>query len=144
MLSNVTLLATPAGAALTAYQAYQQDDRWIVILSAVGGFAFSIFLQLVAGKFSKEEKSLKTRVGQVLVGDFATALSGIILPVTVAYGYVKKNGDTISKTSLGLFQIEPTITLRGRDVTHLYPGLVGANIGFLFGQMVGKFLSHFW
>jgi|SRR5579872_147245 hypothetical protein len=144
MLSGSITLLTAAGTVFTAYQAYQQDvsDRQIVVLCAVGGLVASIFLQTCAGKFSKEEKSFGTQVVQVLIKDFTSALSSVVLPFSVAYGYVKKNADTIARTSLGLLQIAPAVTLRGRDVTHLYPALVGVNLGFLIGQMVGGVLAH--
>lgn len=144
MLSGGITLLTAAGTFFTAYQAYQQDvsDRQIVILCVAGGLAVSIFLQTCAGKFSKGEKSLGTRVVQVLIKDLTSVLSSVVLPFSVAYGYVKKNADTIARTSFGLLQIAPAVTLRGRDVTHLYPALVGVNLGFLIGQMVGRILAH--
>lgn len=144
MLSGGITLLTTAGTVFTAYQAYQQDvsDRQIVVLCAAGGLVVSIFLQTCAGKFSKGEKSLVMRVVQVLIKDLTSVLSSVVLPFSVAYGYVKKNADTIAKTSFGLLQIAPAVTLRGRDVTHLYPALVGANLGFLIGQTVGRFVAH--
>ena len=144
MLSGGITLLTAAGTVFTAYQAFEQDvsDRQIVVLCAAGGLVFSIFLQALAGRFSKGEKSLSTKVFQVLVKDSTSVLSSVVLPFAVAYGYVKKSAESIARTSLGILQIEPTITLRGRDVTHLYPALVGANLGFLIGQMVGRVLAH--
>jgi hypothetical protein len=144
MLSGGITLLTAAGTVFTAYQAYQQDvsDRQIVVLCAAGGLIVSIFLQKTAGRFSTDEKSFGKQVFQVLVKDFTAALSSVVLPLSVAYGYVKKNADTIARTSYGLLQIAPAVTLRGRDVTHLYPALVGANLGFLIGQMVGRVLAH--
>ncbi len=144
MLSGGITLLTGAGTIFTAYQAFQQDvsERHIVVLCAAGGLFFSIFLQAVAGKFSKGEKSLGMRIFQVLVKDFTSVLSSVVLPFSVAYGYMKKSADVIARTSLGILKIEPTITLRGRDVTHLYPALVGANLGILIGQMVGRVLAH--
>ncbi len=144
MLSGGITLLAGAGTVFTAYQAYQQDvpDRQTVVLCAAGGLVLSIFLQASAGKFSKGEKSLGTRVFQVLIKDFTSVLSSVVLPISVAYGYVRKSADTIARTSFGLVQIAPAVTLRGRDVTHLYPALVGANLGFLIGQMVGRFFAH--
>ncbi len=144
MLSSGITLLTAAGTVFTAYQAFQQDvsDRQVVILCAGGGLIFSIFLQTIAGRFSKGEKSLVTRVIQVLIRDFTSVLSSTVLPFCVAYGYVKKSGEIIARKSFGIITIDPTITLRGRDVTHLYPALVGANLGFLIGQMVGRVLAH--
>jgi hypothetical protein len=144
MLSSGITLLTAGGTFFTAYQAFGQDVsvRQIVVLCAAGGLIFSIFLQTVAGRFSKEEKSLLRWVFQVLVRDLTSVLSSIVLPFSVAYGYVKKSADVIAQNSFGIIQIDPTITLRGRDVTHLYPALVGANLGFLIGQMVGRVLAH--
>ncbi len=143
-ISGMTLLTT-AGTLFTAHQAYHQNvsDRQVVILSAAGGFLLSIFLQTLAGKFSTKETSLTTRICRTLVGDFTSILSSVILPFSVAYGYIKKSGDYINKNSYGFIQIDPTITVKGHDVSHLYPSLVGANFGFLAGQMLGKFVGHF-
>jgi hypothetical protein len=144
MLSGGITLLTAAGTVFTAYQAYQQDvaERQIVVLCAAGGLIVSIFLQKTAGRFSKDKKSLGMQVFQVLVKDFTSVLSSVVLPFSVAYGYVKKSAEIIAKNSFGIIAIDPKIMLKGRDVTHLYPALVGANLGFLIGQTVGRFLAH--
>jgi hypothetical protein len=144
MLSSGITLLTAAGTVFTAYQAFEQDvsTRQILVLCAGGGFVFSIFMQTIAGRFSKGEKSLGTKVIQVLTRDLTSLMSSTVLPFAVAYAYVKKSGEIIAKRSYGIITIDPTITLRGRDVTYLYPALVGANLGFLIGQMVGWVLAR--
>jgi hypothetical protein len=143
MISGGITLLTVAGTIYTAYEAYHASDRQMVVLSAAGGLIFSIFLQAQAGKFSNKETSLGTRMVRVLVRDyFSSVLSSAILPFAVVYGYVKRSGETINKKSFGFIQIDQAITIRGRDVSHLYPALVGANFGFLAGQMVGRLISH--
>jgi hypothetical protein len=142
MISGGITLLTVAGTIYTAYEAYHATDRQMVVLSAAGGLIFSIFLQALAGKFSNKETSLGTKMVRVLVRDFSSVLSSSILPFAVVYGYVKRAGETINKKSFGFIQIDQAITIRGRDVSHLYPALVGANFGFLAGQMVGRIISH--
>jgi L-cystine uptake protein TcyP (sodium:dicarboxylate symporter family) len=145
MLSGGITLLSAAGTVFTAYQAYHQDvsDRQTVILCAVGGVVFSIFLQTIAGRFSDQKTSEIKRIFRVLVWDINSVLSSVILPLTVFYGYVKKRAELINRTTLGIVHIDPVITIFGRDVTHLYPALVGFNLGFSAGQVVGRFLGHF-
>jgi hypothetical protein len=135
MLSSGITLLTAAGTVYTGYQAYHHDisDRQVVVMCAVGGLIFSIFLQAMAGKFSKQDKSYWMKG----IGDLSWALSSVILPLSVAYGYLKKSGESISRNTFGMVQIDPTITLRGRNVTYLYPVLVGVNFGFLAGRIFG-------
>lgn len=145
MLSGGITLLSAAGTIFSASQAYHQNasDRQTVILCAVGGLVFSIFLQTIAGRFSNSETSLGKRVFRVLVWDINSVLSSVILPLAVFYGYVKKRAELINRTTLGIVHIDPVMTIFGRNVTHLYPGLVGFNLGFSAGQMVGRFLGHF-
>jgi hypothetical protein len=145
MLSGGITLLTAAGTVFTAYQAYHQDvsDRQTVILCAAGGLVVSIFLQTMAGRFSVQETSVGKRIFRVLVRDVTSVLSSVILPLTVFYSYVKKSAEIINRTTLGIVHIDPVIMIRGRDVTHLYPALVGVNLGFLAGQTVGRILVHF-
>jgi hypothetical protein len=144
MLSGGITLLTAAGTMYTAYEAYNQkvSERNNVVLCAAGGLVFSIFLQAIAGRFSKKETTLGVKMFRVLIRDFTSILSSAILPFSVAYGYMKKSGDIINKKSFGIIQIGRTIIFKGRDVTHLYPPLVGANFGFLAGQMIGRIFAH--
>jgi hypothetical protein len=140
MLSNGITFLLQLGTIYAGYEAYHTSDRQTVVLAATAGLVFSIFLRALAGRFSKKEVSSF----RVLIGDVNSVLSKIILPMAVFYGALKRAGGTIYQRSYGIIQIDPAITIRGRDVSHLYPALVGVNFGFLAGQVVGKGISHFF
>lgn len=145
MLSNGTALLTGAGTVLTAYQAFEQEvsDRQIIVLCAAGGLVFSIFLQALTGRFSKEDKPFGTKLFRVVVRDYLSHyLLSRFLPFAVFYGYVKLSAEGIAKNTFGLIRMDQAITVRSRDVTYLYPFFVGASFGFLVGQTIGKVIAH--
>jgi hypothetical protein len=146
MLFGSLSFMTAAGTAYSAYQSYTQEtaEYRIIVLSAAGGLILSLFLQALSGRFSKADKPLGVRIVRVLIGDATSFVSNLFLPLAVIYGFAKKNGEIINQYSFGFIQIEPTLHFKGRDVTHLYPGLVGVNLGFFAGEMVGKVFDHFF
>lgn len=130
-----------SGSGYAAYQAYQDEDQQkMVVFSAVAGVVLSLSLQTLSGRFSAEERSWK----KILLGDFTSFLTSVVLPVAVAYVYVKKNSATLHEWSYGIIQIDPQWTLRGLDVTDFFPVLVGANLGFLSGKIIGNVIVHFF
>lgn len=148
MLFDGLSFLTAAGTAYSVYQSYNPEvaDHRIIVLSAAGGLILSLVLQALSQKLSNPEKPLGVRIIQVLAVDAVSLVSFVlkaILPLAVIYGFVKKNGEFINQYSFGLIQIEPTIYFKSYDVTHLYPGLVGVNLGFFAGEMIGKFFTHF-
>jgi hypothetical protein len=145
MLSSGVALLTGAGTVVTAYQAFGQEvsDRQVIVLCAAGGLVFSIFLQAVTGRFSKEEKPFGTKLFRVIVRDYLSHyLLGRILPFTVFYGYVKKSADAIGQKTFGLIRMDRAITVSSRDVTYLYPVFVGLSFGLLVGETIGKLIAH--
>jgi len=111
----------------------------MVVFSAVAGIILSLSLQTLSGRFSQEKRSWT----KILLGDFTSFLTSIVLPFFLGYVYLKKSGASIHEWSFGMIQIDPRMTIRGLDVTSLFPVLVGANLGFLGGKIIGRVVVHF-
>ena len=140
MAPSVFSALTMGGSAYIAYQAYQDSEQQkMIIFSAVAGLALSLSLQVLSGRFSKEERSF----GRVLLEDCTSLLTKFVLPLSVAYGYMKKNGPSIHEWSFGIIHFDPKWTWRSLDMTYLFPVLVGANLGFLGGKIIGHVIVHF-
>ncbi len=138
-------LLTFGGTLYTAYQAFHQEDsdRQTLILSAAAGLVSSLFLQTLAGRFSKGQQSLPRRIFSVLVKDFSSVLSGVVLPLAVASGYLKKAGEFVNQHSYGAIQVEHRFRIGDWEIQELYPIFVGGNFGFMVGQSIGTIYSHF-
>lgn len=136
---------TFGGTIYTAYEAFRQDDsnRQTLILSAAAGLISSLFLHTLAGTFSKKQPSLPRWIFSVLVKDFSSVLSGIVLPLAVASGYLKKALEFVNQHSYGAIQVEHRFMIGNWEIQELYPVFVGGNFGFMVGQSFAALYSHF-
>ena len=149
MFSAAFHLVTIGGTIFTARQAFCQDasTRQMVLLSAAVGLTASLTLQAMAGTFSNEDPSKKSLGGKFfsfLVRGVSSVVSGIILPLGIAYGYWTKAADLINKNGFGFVKVEQRVTIGNWDVSRLYPAAVGGNFGFMVGQSIGTVYKLFF
>lgn len=137
---------TFSGTIYTAYEAFHQDDadRQTLVLSAAAGLISSLFLQALARTFSKKEQlSWHGKIFSRLVNGFSSVLSGVVLPLGIATGYLQKAGEFVNQHSYGTIQVEQRFKIGNWEIQQLYPIFVGGNFGFMAGQSFAAVYSFF-